>query len=148
MDDVKQYQDCYQSWALFLVRLVLGSIFIAHGSQKLFGWFGGTGLEAFIAWAMSLGIPPFLGHLAAYAEFAGGVLMFFGIATEVGAFLTIPVMIGAVFIVHWEHGYFMQNGGFEYPFNLILLALAVIIGGPGMAALWDPFKKLRICKVK
>lgn len=146
MNDVNQHQTCYQAWSLCLLRLILGTIFIAHGSQKVFGLFGGPGLEQFVAWTTSLGVPPLLGYLAAFAEFGGGVFMFFGIATELGALLTIPVMIGAVFLVHWEHGYFIQHGGFEYPFNLILFALAIIIGGPGMGAIWDPFIKIRKCK--
>ena len=129
--------------ALLLLRLTLGSIFIAHGGQKVLGLFGGPGLDGFVTWAGTIGVSPLLAKLAAFAEFIGGCLMFLGIATELGALLTIPVMIGAVVLVHWPHGYFMQNGGFEYPFNLILLALAVIIGGPGCCALWDPFTSLR-----
>ncbi len=132
-----------QAWAQFLLRLVLGSIFIAHGGQKVLGLFGGPGMEKFIEWAGTMGIPAWLAHLAAYAEFAGGCMMFLGVATELGALLTIPVMMGAIWFVHWDHGYFMQNGGFEYPLNLIFLAIAVILGGHGMHALWDPFKDMR-----
>ncbi len=133
----------YQSWALLIMRLVLGSIFFLHGAQKVFGWFGGPGLHGFVAWITSLGVPQFLAYLAAFAEFIGGCFMFLGIATELGALLIIPVMIGAVIMVHWPHGYFDQNHGFEYPLNLILFALAVIIGGPGEFALWNPFQHWR-----
>jgi len=129
------------SIALLILRLTLGSIFILHGSQKLFGFFGGSGLTGFVQWSAKLGIPAVLAYIAAFAEFFGGVSMFFGIATELGALMTIPVMIGAVVIVHGKSGYFAQNGGFEYPLNLIFLAIAIIIGGPGLWALYKPFKK-------
>jgi putative oxidoreductase len=132
-----------QAWALFLVRVTLGSIFMLHGSQKVLGLFGGSGLEGFVKWLGGLGVPPALGYLAALAEFVGGILLFFGIAAELGALMIIPVMLGAIFIVHWGHGYFGQQGGFEYPLNLILFLCAVIIGGPGKCALWNPFKSWR-----
>lgn len=135
---------CYKSWARCLLRLVLGFIFIMHGGQKVFGLFGGPGLEGFVQMMAPMGVPEWLGYMAAFAEFGGGVLMFLGIATELGALLTIPVMIGAIWFVHgFSHGYFIQDGGFEYPLVLILLAVAVILGGPGCGALWDPFKSCR-----
>ena len=134
---------------MFVLRLVLGSIFIAHGGQKVLGLFGGPGLEGFAAWAATIGLPVWLAYMAAFAEFIGGILMFIGFATELGALLTIPVMVGAVALVHWHNGYFFQNGGFEYPLNLTFLAFVVIIGGPGVGALWDPFKECRtaMCKL-
>lgn len=134
---------CRPGTAMCILRLVLGSIFMLHGSQKVFGLFGGPGLDGFIAWIGTYGVPEWLGYAAAFAEFAGGCMMFFGIATELGALLTIPVMAGAVWLVHWDGGYFMQNNGFEYPLNLIFLAIAVIIGGPGCGALWDGCRKWR-----
>lgn len=132
-----------QSYALFLIRLVLGYIFLVHGGQKVLGWFGGPGLEGFVKWAAGYGIPNFISYLAAYAEFIGGALLFTGIATEIGALLVIGVMLGAVFIIHWPNGFFVQNGGFEYTLNLIFFAIATIIGGPGKFPLWDPFAKFR-----
>lgn len=132
-----------QNTALGIVRVTLGSLFFAHGAQKVFGWFGGPGLQGFVQWTTSLQVPEILGYLGAFAEFFGGCLLLLGFAAEVGALMTIPVMIGAVTAVHWGHGYFVQNGGFEYPLNLIFLACAIIIGGPGAWALWDPVKKFR-----
>ncbi len=142
MYDQMTHERRYQAWALWLLRLSLGIIFIGHGGQKVFGLWGGPGLEGFVQWIGTFGVPPVLGYLAAFAELAGGICMFLGVATEVGALLTIPVMIGAVFLVHWPNGY-LQHDGFEFTLHLILLAAAVIIGGPGCGALWDPFKKFR-----
>lgn len=136
---------CSQGWALTILRLVLGSIFILHGGQKVFGLFGGPGLEGFVAWIGTMGVPEWLAYLAAFAELIGGAMMFLGIAAEIGALLTMGVMIGAVIVVHWPNGYFGQNGGFEYPFNLALFALAVVVGGPGKHPLWDPCRVWRLC---
>ncbi len=134
-------------WALTIVRITLGIIFIAHGSQKVLGWFGGPGLEGFASWLAGYGLPNYLAYLAAFAEFIGGWLLFLGVASELGALMTIPVMIGAVTLIHWPHGFFIQNGGFEYPLSLILFALAVIIGGPGYFALWR-FCGTTCCKIQ
>lgn len=134
---------CAQDTALTLVRMTLGYTFMLHGAQKLFGLFGGTGLQEFTSWLGTLGVGPLWAKLAAIAEFAGGVLLLTGIASEVGAVLTIPVMLGAVLFVHWSKGFFVQNGGYEYPLNLVLFALAVIVGGPGKWALWNPFTSWR-----
>ena len=133
----------YQAWALCIVRLLMGTTFLLHGSQKVLGLFGGPGLEGFANFVSSMGVPKILGYAAAFFEFFGGALMLLGILTEIGALMAIPVMIGAMVLVHAKNGFFIQNGGFEYSLNLLILALVLIIGGPGAGALWDPFKLLR-----
>lgn len=137
-------------WALFIVRIMLGIIFIAHGGQKVLGLFGGPGLAEFakMAATMYVPIPAFLAYLAAFAEFIGGILLFFGIAAELGALMVIPVMIGAVFFVHWPHGFFGQNNGFEYPLSLIFFLLAIVVGGPGKFALWEHPCRIFGCRCK
>ncbi len=131
----------HKAWGLFIVRATLGAIFIAHGGQKVLGIFGGPGLAGFVAWANTLGVPNMLAYLAAFAEFLGGWLLLLGCCAELGALMVIPVMLGAVFLVHWSHGFFNQNGGFEYPLSLAIFSLAIIIGGPGALALWDVRKR-------
>lgn len=126
--------------ALFIVRLVVGSTFIIHGSQKVLGLFGGPGLEGFAKWIGTLNVPSYLGYVAALSEFLGGICVLLGVATEVGAFFIATDMLVAIFLVTGSHGYFATQGGFEYNLNLILLCLALIIGGPGIYYLWDPFK--------
>ena len=133
----------YQNWALFLVRILLGTTFILHGSQKVLGLFGGPGLAGFSTFVASLGYPAWLGYPAAFFEFFGGILLLLGIAPELGALAVIPVMVVAIASVHGKNGYFGQNGGYEYPLNLMILALVVIIGGAGEYALWDFFKSWR-----
>lgn len=123
--------------ALFIVRLVVGSIFVLHGAQKVFGLFGGPGLKGFAAWIGSLGLPIVLGYVGAIAEFIGGVMVLLGIAPQLGAAVLAVDMMFAIYLVHGGKGYFIQNGGFEYPLNLILLCIAIIVGGAGSYALWD-----------
>jgi putative oxidoreductase len=117
--------------ALFLVRLVVGSVFVLHGGQKVFGWLGGPGLTGFVTWLGTLGVPAWLGYVAAFVELVGGCMVLFGIAAEIGALFLAIQMAVAIYLVHWPHGYFVQNNGFEYPLSLIVLCLAIIVGGAG-----------------
>jgi len=124
-----------QSWSLSLIRLLLGTIFFLHGAQKVFGLFGGPGLEGFIKWASQYNISEPLAYLGAFAELIGGILLFTGIFSRLGALMVIGVMLGAIFLVHWPHGFFLEKGGFEYPLVLAISALAILIGGPGKCKL-------------
>jgi putative oxidoreductase len=126
--------------ALLIMRLVVGTVFLLHGSQKLFGVFGGTGLSGYVSWLAGIGVNSALAYLSAAFEFAAGISLIFGIAVELGALMGLCMMIGAIYLVHGSHGYFIQNNGFEYALNLGLLCIAIAIGGPGMWYLWDPFK--------
>lgn len=133
---VMKHIKCYQ-WAILILRLTLGFTFILHGGDKLLN------LNKFLDFIVPLGVNKYMAYLAVFAEFIGGILMFIGFLTEIGALLVIPVMIGAIFVVHGTSKYFIHNQGFEYPFVLILLLIALIISGPGKFALWDPFDKCR-----
>ncbi|HEY6843611.1 MAG TPA: DoxX family protein [Thermoanaerobaculia bacterium] len=110
---------------LLLVRLVFGLLMAAHGTQKLFGWFGGYGLTGTGGFFESLGFRP--GKLFAFAaglgEFAGGLLVALGLLGPIGPALVLSVMIVAAITVHWKNGVFAQNNGFEVP---LLYAAAVV----------------------
>ena len=125
--------------ALAIVRIVVGVVFLLHGSQKLFGLFGGQGLAGYVSWLAGIGVAPWLAYLSAAFEFAAGVSLVFGIAVELGALMGLCVMIGAIYLVHGAHGYFIQNNGFEYALNLGLLCIAILVGGAGACSIWDPF---------
>ena len=71
-----------------------------------------------------------------------GLLVLLGIATELGALLIVPVMLVAVLKVHFGNGYFLPSGA-EYSLNLLLICIALILGGPGKQALWDPMARWR-----
>src|SRR5204862_5519846 len=105
-----------------LLRLVVGLTFSAHGAQKLFGAFGGGGLDGTAQMFEKLGLRPGWLHarFAGTAEFAGGLLLALGLFTTPAAAALTAVMIAAVVTVHVRNGFFVTNGGFEY--NLALVA--------------------------
>lgn len=123
--------------ANFFLRMPLGIIFLAHGAQKLFGWFDGAGLDATAIWmAEHLG-----GNGMRYAVFAGGIEFFGGLLLLLGlfvrpaAFFLMIVMMVAIRAVHWEHGLFLENGGFEFALSLLGGTAALMFGGGGQFSL-------------
>lgn len=122
---------------LFLLRLAVSIIFFAHGYQKLFGGFGGIGLEGTVEKFTELGIyfPRFVAWFVAIVEFFGGILLFFGAFTREVACLLVIIMGGAVYLDHWGNGFFLSNGGFEYAFLLLFACLCLLLGGGGAGAL-------------
>lgn len=123
------------TWITLPLRLVLGAVFAAHGAQKVLGSFEGPGLAKFTSFPAPF---PFMrpGWLwmgaAAFSELIGGILVFLGLLTRLGAFLLFCVMLTAVVGVHWP-GFFAPNG-IEYPLSLLAIALALMISGGGMAS--------------
>ena len=126
-------------WFTLPIRLGLGVVFILHGAQKVFGWWGGPGLSAFMenqGRPAPLGLKPvwlWMGA-AALAELIGGLLVLVGLVTRLGAFLIMSVMLVAIFGVHWSKGFF-QPGGYEYAFTLLLMCVSLLISGGGRFSL-------------
>jgi putative oxidoreductase len=120
---------------LLIVRFVVGLTLAAHGAQKLFGWFGGYGLDATGQFMETLGFHPGRRHaaLAGLTEAGGGVLLALGLLTPLGAALIASVMLVATITVHLKNGFFASSGGFEY--NLVLAAAAVSLAFSGPGAL-------------
>ncbi len=120
--------------ALLSIRLVLGVIFAIHGSQLLFGAFGGPGLQGTVSFMGPIG------YLVAPGQFFGGLGLIFGILSRFSAASIIVIMIGAIVQVHWKNGFFNTppNLGFEYNLALIGLALPILIAGPGRFTLARP----------
>jgi putative oxidoreductase len=127
-------------WGLLFLRIGLGVVFFAHGSQKVFGWFGGPGLAATVGFMGQMGIPAPLAYLAAFTEFFGGLGVLLGLLTRTAALGLAITMLVAIFRVHLPHGFFADKQGFEYPFALLMIALALIATGPGRFSLgdWEP----------
>lgn len=119
--------------ALLIVRLVLGLTMMAHGAQKLFGWFGGHGPRGTGGWFESIGMKPgvLMAVLAGLAEFGGGLLVATGLFTHVGAALLILTMIVAIVSVHGKNGYWSTSGGFEYNLLLIAVLVGLMLSGAG-----------------
>lgn len=118
---------------LLIVRLVVGFTLAAHGSQKLFAWFGGYGPEGTGQFLEALGFHPGRRHavMAGLTEFGGGLLLALGFLTPFGAALVASVMLVATITVHLKGGFFATSGGYEY--NLVLAASAISLAftGPG-----------------
>ena len=119
---------------LLLARVILGMLMVAHGSQKLFGWFGGYGLAGTGAFFDSLGFRPgrAFAALAGGAELAGGLLLALGLLGPVGPALVVSVMIVAAGSVHWQHGLFATTNGIEITLLYATGAAALALTGPGV----------------
>lgn len=119
-----------------ILRVPVGIILLAHGSQKLFGWFGGYGLEGTGQWMASIGLEPgYLMALAAgSAEFFGGLALIIGLLTRPAALVSAFTMLVAIFSVHFSNGLFMSNNGYEFALSLFAATLALALQGSGRVA--------------
>jgi len=128
---------------LLIMRIACSLPFIYHGAAILFGAFGGPGPHNFAAFMHA---PDIVGYLVGLAQFAGGIAILIGALLRVGAISVIIVMLGAIFIVHLPHGYDIGHGGLEYALTEMLLALGLLLAGPGKyslaAILPAPLRKL------
>lgn len=120
---------------LFLLRAVLAVVFVYHGSQKLFGWFGGYGIEGTAGWMASIGIPlPTLSTiLAGSAEFFGGIALLLGVGTRVASLAVAFTMLVAIATVH-HSAFDARAGGMEYQLTLGTALVALALIGPGRIA--------------
>ncbi len=120
-------------WALLVLRFILGALLAGHGAQKLFGWFGGYGLEGTSVFMESLGLRP--GRpwaiLAGLSEFVGGLLVLFGFLNPIGPLAIIGTMIMATVKAHWGKPIWVTSGGAELPIAYMAMAAALILVGPG-----------------
>ncbi|HWR81347.1 MAG TPA: DoxX family protein [Pseudomonas sp.] len=123
--------------APLILRVGLGLALIPHGAQKLFGWFGGYGLQGTAQWMESIGLQPglLMAALAGGAEFFGGLALLLGLLTRPAAALTAFTMLVAIFSVHWSSGFFLSNGGYEYGFVLLIASLSLLVSGGGRFSL-------------
>jgi putative oxidoreductase len=137
------------SAGLLVARVVLGLLIAAHGSQKLFGWFGGYGLAGTGGYFESLGFRPgrTFAAVAGLAEFVSGLLIATGFLGPVGPAIMLSVMIVAAVSVHVRHGVFASANGIEVPLLYGVGAVALALTGPGLYAvdvllgitpLWTP----------
>ena len=119
-------------YGLLFLRVVIGAIFFAHGSQKLLGWFGGGGVKGTTAWLGGMGFkaPGVLALMVAGAE-SSGLLFAFGLVTPLAALAMVSAMLVAIATVHWKNGFFAGGGGYEFNLALIAAATAVAATGPG-----------------
>lgn len=115
-------------FALFVLRLVLGIIMVAHGSGKVFG-----GLSHYVQTVASLGLPGWMAYLSTAAEFFGGILVIAGFLTRFAPLAIMIDMIVAIWKVHWKNG-LMGDHGYQFPLSLAAIAFALIFFGSGSIA--------------
>lgn len=130
-----------REWSSLVMRLALGIMIVPHGAQKLFGWFGGYGFNATMAYFTdTMGIPWILALIVVLTEFFGGLALLAGIGTRLWASLIGGIMLVAMLTSHVQHGFFMnwfanQKGeGFEFHILAMGLALALVLRGGGRLA--------------
>lgn len=124
------------SIATLALRIPAGIIFMAHGAQKLFGWFGGYGLDGTGQWMASIGLTPgyFMALMAGSAEFFGGLLLLIGLLVRPTALVLAVTMLVAIFAVHIGNGLFMANNGYEFGLALFAIAASLTLSGAGKLA--------------
>jgi putative oxidoreductase len=124
-------------WAPLALRIPVGIVFVAHGAQKLFGAFGGYGLEGTGQFMDSLGLSPgyAMALLAGAAEFFGGLALLLGLLVRPASAVLAFTMLVAIFAVHADKGLFMANNGYEFALTLLAASVALIISGGGKASL-------------
>ncbi|WP_028108876.1 DoxX family protein [Ferrimonas futtsuensis] len=134
---VKSLFDSTAGNAALILRVPTGLILAAHGAQKLFGWFGGYGLEGTGQWMTSIGLAPgyLMALMAGSAEFFGGLALVLGLLTRPAAAVSAFTMLVAMFSVHIGNGLFMSNNGYEYALTLAVISLALTLQGGGRLAL-------------
>jgi len=128
------------SLPLLIARLALGIVMLPHGMQKSLGLFGGPGFSATMGMFTSQGMPAPLAFLVILGESAGSLGLIVGFLSRIAGFGITCIMLGAIGMVHWQNGFFMnwsgkQAGeGFEYHILALGVALAVLVGGGGRAS--------------
>lgn len=120
-------------WAPLALRIPIGIIFVAHGAQKLFGAFGGYGLEGTGQFMASIGLTPgyLMALLAGSAEFFGGLALLFGLLVRPAAAALAFAMLVAILSVHIGNGLFMDKNGYEFGLALFAASVSLLISGAG-----------------
>ncbi|MBX8484269.1 DoxX family protein [Pseudomonas cichorii] len=130
---IKSVLSTRAGYGLTVLRIIVGIIFIAHGSQKLFGAFGGYGLEGTAQFMASQGLNPgyLMALLSGSVEFFGGLAVLIGLLARPAALGLAVLLLVAIFSVHITHGLFMANNGYEFALALLGGAIAILIEGAG-----------------
>ncbi len=126
------------AWSSLVLRVTLGIVMFPHGAQKLLGWFGGFGFSGTMgAFTETMGIPWIIAFLVIIGESLGAIGLILGFLTRFTAFGITCIMVGAIWLVHWPNGFFMnwfgkQAGeGFEYHLLVLGISVVLMIAGGG-----------------
>lgn len=137
MSNLKTLLSTKAGFGILALRIPAAIIFIAHGGQKLFAWFGGYGLEGTGQWMASIGLVPGyqLALLAGSAEFFGGIALLVGFMVRPTALILALTMLVAIFSVHFVNGLFMSNNGYEFALALLAISASLIFSGAGKVSI-------------
>ena len=116
------------------IRASIGAIFIVHSLKK----FDPSWQE----WLISIGIPPEMQLPIALAEFIGGIFLVAGVLTRITGVVFSVILLGAIFHIRWENGFFVSKGGWEWDLVMLAAMLAVIVTGPGRVSIAHLVKKI------
>lgn len=118
---------------LCIVRVVVGLVFAAHGAQKLFGWWGGPGMERWIGVMQGMGVRPprVWAAVSSLNELVGGLLLAVGLLTPLAAAVLVGQSMVIIARVHWSKGFWATKSGYEYPMVLGAASLGLAFAGPG-----------------
>ncbi len=129
------------SFSLLFLRLGLAVTFFAHGSQQFLGWYGGRGFKSTINnWKEKYQIPTPIGAIGVLTEFFGSFALLVGFLVRPAALGLVIFMAVAIWKAHWENGFFLGRGqgggsGIEYCMALLLMCMALLVGGGGAISL-------------
>ena len=125
------------AFGLLILRVVVGLILAGHGAQKLFGWWGGQGMEGWTQMVAKLRIRPAQpwAWVAALAEFGGGILLALGFLSPLGNLAIAGSMLVAIATVHLPRGFWITKGGYEFNLALLAAVAALALTGPGAYSL-------------
>ncbi len=134
---IKSLATTRAGFGLTVLRVLVGITFMAHGSQKLLGWFGGYGLAGVAQWMESIGLAPgyLMALMAGSAEFFGGLALVIGLLVRPASAVLAFTMLVAIFSVHIGNGFFMADNGYEFALALLAATLALLIEGAGRLSL-------------
>jgi putative oxidoreductase len=135
---MRRFFETDEGWAGLVLRVTLGIVMFPHGAQKMLGWFGGFGFGGTMGYfTEKLGLPWIIAFLVIVGEFFGSLGLIAGFLTRLNAVSLIVIMLGAITMAHWPHGFFMnwsgqqQGEGYEYHVLVIGIAAALLLTGAG-----------------
>lgn len=122
---------------LLILRLAIGAIMAAHGAQKLFGWWGGPGINGWTGVMTRMRIRPAFAWawISALGEFAGGIALALGFLYPLPIIAIAGAMLVAIALVHWPKGFWNSKGGFEFNLSILGAVAALALIGPGAISL-------------
>jgi putative oxidoreductase len=129
-------------FGLLVIRLAVGLVFAGHGAQKLFGWWGGPGMDRWTGVMEGMGVRPprMWATVSSLNELVGGLLLAIGLLTPLAAAVLVGQSAVIITRAHWAKGFWATNGGYEYPLVMGSAALGLALAGPGAWSLDEPLR--------